>query len=342
MSDSTKPEAIMASSGFNARRRNFLISSGAAGLATMPLIRRASAQMQRSKQIRAIVPFAAGSGSDIVFRIVSQRVAADIGRTIVVENRTGAGGVLGASIIAKSDPDGDTILLDSSAHTTRPFFYKKLDFDPIKDFASVASIGTIPLVCITATSKGFKTAKDLVAYAKANPGKVIYASGGSGSATHLAAERFRVQADFTGVHVPFRGGQEGMLEVLAGRVDFYFIPILPALAQIKNGSLTALAVSQPKRSTTLPDVPTLTEAGYPNSDYNFWLGAFVHAKTPVEVVDRLHTAFEAAVKTPEVAEKLAVTGTEPMLMSRADFDKFIDRELGEIGPLITSTGMVAE
>jgi tripartite-type tricarboxylate transporter receptor subunit TctC len=329
---------------WNARlnRRRLLVSGAAIGAALPFGLGAARTENIPAGTIRAIIPFAAGSGSDVAARAVLDKVSNQIGKPIIVDNRTGAGGTIGAAVVAQATPDGETLLIDSSAHTTRPFFYHSLDFDPVKDFVTVGSVATIPLVLIVSSAKGIKTARELVDYAKANPDKVTYASGGAGSATHLAAERFRLQAGFKGVHVPFRGGQEGMREVLAGRVDFYFLPILPALAFIENGQLNALAVSTTERAKKLPDVPTLAEAGYPNADYNFWIGAFAPARTPVTIVDALHQQIDDAVKSPEIAGKLAGFGAEPMLMSRADFDVFLKRELGMNGPLIAATGMVPE
>jgi tripartite-type tricarboxylate transporter receptor subunit TctC len=321
--------------------RRIVLKAATVGLCLSSLASAARGQTSAGKTIRAIVPFSAGSGSDIVARTVLERVGEKLGQTIIVENRTGAGGTIGAGYVAKADPDGSTLLMDASAHTTRPFFYHNLDFDPIKDFTTIGSIATIPLVMIISSSKGIKTAREFVDYAKANPGKVTYASGGSGSATHLAAERFRVRAGFQGIHVPFRGGPEGMREVLTGRVDFYFLPILPALQFIKDGQLIALAVSTNQRSQTLPDVPTLAEAGFPDADYNFWLAAFGPPKTPVAIADNLHQVIDDVVREPAMVKKLTGFGAEPMLMTRAAFDDFIQRELTVMGPLISETGMTS-
>jgi tripartite-type tricarboxylate transporter receptor subunit TctC len=321
--------------------RRTLLKMAATGLCLPSLATRAYSQAPSSKTIRAIVPFSAGSGSDVTARTVLERVGEKLGQTIIVENRTGAGGTIGAGYVAKAEPDGTSLLMDASAHTTRPFFYRKLDFDPIKDFTTIASIATIPLVMIIASSKGFKTVHEFVDYAKANPGKVTYASGGSGSATHLAAERFRVRAGFQGVHVPFRGGPEGMREVLTGRIDFYFLPILPALQFIKSEQLIPLAVSTNTRSQTLPDVPTLAEAGFPDADYNFWLAAFGPPKTPDAIADNMHQVIDDVVREPVMVKKLATFGVEPMLMSRAAFDEFIQRELAIMGPLISETGITS-
>ncbi|HEY6833894.1 MAG TPA: tripartite tricarboxylate transporter substrate-binding protein [Pseudolabrys sp.] len=319
--------------------RRTILKAAAVGICLPSLATAAFAQGAAGKTIRAIVPFSAGSGSDVTARTVLERVAEKLGQTIIVENRTGAGGTIGAGYVAKAEPDGTSLLMDASAHTTRPFFYRKLDFDPIKDFTTIGSIATIPLVMIISSSKGIKTAREFVDYAKANPGKVTYASGGSGSATHLAAERFRVRAGFQGTHVPFRGGPEGMREVLTGRVDFYFLPILPALQFVKNGQLVPLAVSTNQRSQTLPDVPTLAEAGFPDADYNFWLAAFGPPKTPDAIADNLHQVLNGVVREPAMTKKLAGFGAEPMLMSRAAFDEFIERELKVMGPLIAETGI---
>jgi tripartite-type tricarboxylate transporter receptor subunit TctC len=297
------------------------------------------AQTWPTRTIRAIVPFTAGSGSDIIARTIMEQISKQLGQTIVVENRVGAGGTIGAGAVAKADPDGYTLLVDSSAHTSTPWVYSNLPYDGIKDFAAVTPLANLPQVLVIAPSKGITSARELVAAAKANPGKMTYASGGTGSATHLSVERFRLSAGFEGVHVPFKGGPEALTEVMTGRVDFYFVPVLPALPFIRDGKLLPLAVSTTTRASALPDVPTTIEAGFPDSDYNFWVGVFAPAKTPRDVIDRLQRETEKAVKSPAVADKLKAFGAEPMLMTPPQFESYVKDELAMNEKLVKAAGL---
>ena len=239
-------------------RRQFL-NVAAAALAAPALPRLARAQSWPTRPIRAMIPFAPGSSLDIVGRLVLDPLASQLGQPIVVENRGGAGGSIGTAQVAKAEPDGYTLLIQASAHSAAPAAYPNISYDPARDFAAVIPFGTIPNVTVIAPEKGIKTLQDLVAKAKA--GSISYASAGVGSATHWAAERLRVSAGFTGIHVPFRGGPEALTEVMTGRVDFTCMGMASALPLIRDGKLIALAVSTPKRSRALPDVPTTLEVG---------------------------------------------------------------------------------
>src|SRR5215470_4226339 len=230
-----------------------------------------------SKSIRAIVPLTPGSATDVIPRTVFEYLSVRLGQTIVVENRVGAGGTIGAAAVAKADPDGYTLLVTSNAHTIAPFVQPNVPYDVVRDFAGITPLGNVPNVLVIAPSKNIRTIQQLVATAKAKPGLINYASGGTGTPPHLTAERFRLSAGFTGQHIPFKGAPEALTEVMTGRIDFYFSPITPALPLIRDGQLLALAVSSTKRASALPDVPTTVEAGYPNSDFDFWIGMFVPA-----------------------------------------------------------------
>ena len=225
----------------------------------------ALAQSWPSRPIHAIVPFGAGSATDVVPRVVLEPLSAQLGQPIVVENRGGAGTTIGAAIVAKAEPDGYTLLATSSAHTLVPTVYPHALYDTAADFAAVVSLGMSPNVLVVSPAKGFKTAHDLVAAAKARPGALNFASAGVGTATHLSAERFRMAAGIEAVHIPFRGGAESITEVLSGRADFLFTPLGTALPQVRAGNLVALAVSSPKRAALLPEVPSVLEL-FPNSD----------------------------------------------------------------------------
>lgn len=306
-------------------RRRFLTMS-AATLAAPTLPRLAAAQAYPTRQIRAMVPFAAGSSLDIVGRIVMDPLSRQLGQTIVIENRGGAGGTIGTAAVANAEADGHTLLIQAAAHSAAPAAYPKLVYDPVRDFSGVIPFGTIPNVTVVHPGRGFKTVQDLVAAAKKS-GQFTYGSAGVGSATHWAAERLRLAGGYEATHVPFKGGPEALTEVMAGRVDFSCMGISAALPLIRDGKLTALAVSSPARSATLPDVPTTLEAGLKDSDYNYWLGLFVPSKTPRAIVDKLYAETQKALATPAVQDKFKPQGIEPLKMTSAEFDAMVKREV---------------
>ena len=308
-------------------RRRFLTLT-AATLAMPAVTRFAAAQTQAwptAKTIRAIVPFSAGSTIDILGRIVTDPLSRQLGQTIVIENRGGAGGSIGSAQVAKAEPDGYTILINAAAHSGAPAAYPNLSYDAAKDFSCVACFGNVPNVLLVAPSKGFKTIQEFAA--KAKEGNMTFSSAGVGSATHWAAERFIVSAGIKATHVPFRGGPESLTEVMTGRVDFVFNGISAALPLIKNGQLLPLAVSSAKRSPTLPDVPTTLEAGYKNSDYIYWTGMLVPAKTPRPIVDRFYAEVTKALALPELQAKFAVQGVEPSPLTPTEMDAMNQREI---------------
>jgi tripartite-type tricarboxylate transporter receptor subunit TctC len=287
----------------------------------------AMAQNWPSRPIRAIIPFGPGSAVDVVPRIVFEQMSTQLGQSIVVENRGGAGGTIGSAAVAKAEPDGYTILVHSSAHTITPSIYPNLSYDVARDFVTVGAIGSVPNVMIMAPSKGFKTVQDYVAWAKSHPNVANFASVGVGSAVHLSAERFRLSAGYDAVHVPYKGGAEAITEIIAGRIDYYFCPIATALPHIREGQLLGLAVSSPQRASALPEVPTTLESGYPDSDYTFWMGVFAPAKTPPDIVAKLNQELQKALQAPAVKQKLATLGVEPMPLSAAEFDAQVKKEI---------------
>ena len=317
-------------------RRRFL-NLAAAALATPALPRLACAQSWPARPIRAMIPFSAGSSLDIVGRIVLDPLSSQLGQTIVVENRGGAGGTIGTAAVAKADPDGYTLLINASAHSAAPAAYPNIAYDPARDFSAVIPFGTVPNVTLVAPAKGIKTIQELVTAAKS--GSLSYASAGVGSATHWAAERLRVSAGFAGVHVPFRGGPEALTEVVTGRVDFTCMGMSAALPFIRDGKLIPLAVSSAKRSSALPAVPTTLESGLADSDYNYWMGMFVPAKTPREIVERLYQETQKALRLPAVVEKFGPQGIEPMPMTPAEFDALIKKEIAINVALVKAAGL---
>jgi tripartite-type tricarboxylate transporter receptor subunit TctC len=291
-----------------------------------------------TKPIRAIVPIAPGTGADVVFRLVFHELSNRLGQQIIVENRGGAGGTIGSAAAAKADPDGYTILAQSTSHTIAPALYPNMPYDVIRDFISVVPLGKMPTALVVAPSKGIKTVQQLVAEAKAKPGTFTFASAGVGSTTHLTMERFLLSAGITAVHVPFRGGGFRP-EVASGRVDFAFSPIAVAVPDVRDGRLLALAVSARDRASGFPDVPTTLEAGYPNSDYALWLGLFLPAKTPRAIVDRLHDESVKTLQSPGLRERLAGLDVEPMVMTSTEFDEFIKNEVVSQGALAKAAGL---
>jgi len=282
----------------------------------------AFAQDWPTRSMMVISTVSAGNAGDIIARIVLEQVSKQIGQSFVIENRTGAGGTIGSASVAKADPDGYTILLLSSSQGSYMVLHKTLPYNPLRDFAASVLFGVQPSVLVAAPSKGWKSISDLVAAAKAKPGALNFASAGLGSASHWAAERLRLASGIDVQHIPFRGPVEAFTEVMTGRVDFYYLPIAPALPNIKNGKVVALAVSTPKRAPSLPDTPTVVEAGFPDAQYLFWGGLAFPAKTPRAIVNRLHEETQKALNMPAVQEKLAKFDVEPMPMSVDTFDKF--------------------
>lgn len=291
------------------------------------------------KPVRVIIPFGAGSATDVIPRIVLDRLSSQLGQQFVVENKAGAGSTIGEGIVARADPDGYMLLTTSSAHTITPALYSNLSYDSARDFIAVGAIGSVPNVLIIAPSRGIKTIQEFVAAAKAKPDALSFASLGVGSAVHMSAERFRFSAGYQAVHVPFKGGADALTEVIAGRVDYYFCPIATALPFIQEGKVLALAVSSPVRAPALPNVPTTLEAGFPNSDYTFWIGVFAPAKTPDAIVTKLNAALIQAVQAPDIKAKLDTLGVQPASMTPAAFGKMVKDELGTYGDFAKSTGM---
>ena len=278
-----------------------------------------------TRPIRVISPFPAGSASDTVSRVVLDQVSQIIGQPMVIETKPGAGGVVGFADGAKADPDGYTVVVSSTSMGTGMVLHHSLPYDPAKDFAAVAMFGVQPNVLVASKQSGFKTVADLVAAAKANPGKLTFASAGVGSSSHMAGERLRLAANIDVRHVPFR--EQGLTEVMAGRIDYYFIPLAAAASALGSGQLAVLAVSSTKRVALLPDVPSIAEAGYPAAEFNFWVGLSAPAQTPRTVIDKLHDATEKALQNPALQEKLAKLGVEPKLMSVDAFAKFVKDDL---------------
>ncbi|MGE4242524.1 tripartite tricarboxylate transporter substrate binding protein [Ramlibacter sp.] len=292
-----------------------------------------------TKPIRVIVPFPAGSTTDIIARAIADKMGQSMGQQLVIENRGGASGTIGQAAVAAAAPDGYTIMVHSSSHTVSPHTFAKLPFDTEKDFVGVTPISSTPNVLVMSPSKNIKTLGELLTYARANPGKVNFASAGQGSATHLNAEKFKLAAKIEATNIPFKGSAEAVTEVMSGRVDYYFSPIAPVIGQIRNGQLVALAVGSPKRAAALPQVPTTAEAGVPGSEFNFWIGMMAPAKTPAAIVNRLHDEVVKALNTPEVKERFNTLGADAWTLSPSQFDAYIAGEIKSNAALVKAAGL---
>jgi tripartite-type tricarboxylate transporter receptor subunit TctC len=275
-------------------------------------------------------------------RTVAEKLSAQLGQAVLVENRPGAGGTIGVGLVAKAEPDGHSILIHSSSYTVTPSTYPTLPYDTLRDLTGIAPLGLLPNVLVIAPSKGIKSVKELVAAAKARPGALNAASIGIGSATHLNAERFRLGAGIEVVNVPFKGTPEALTEVMTGRVDYYFCPVNAALPMLKDGRLLGLAVGSSKRSIALPELPTTLEAGIADSDYNFWVGMFVPAKTPREIIQRLYQETARALHSPDVREKLTRLGAEPMDYAPEAFNAYLRDEIAANASLVKAAGIKAQ
>src|SRR5580658_9483336 len=282
-------------------------------VAVAPFVSVARADDYPSRPIRVISPFPAGSASDTVARVVLDQVSQTLGQPMVVEARPGAGGIVGFADVAKADPDGYTVVTSSTSMGTGEVLHSKLPYDPARDFASAVMLGVQPNVLVASSQDGFKTVADLVAAAKAQPDTLTFASAGVGSSSHMAGERLRLAAKIDVRHVPFK--DNGLTEVMAGRIDYYFIPLAAAASVLGSDKLSVLAVSSLKRVPLLPDVPSIAEAGYPAAEFNFWVGLSVPTQTPRAIIDTLHDATEKALQDPALQQKLAKLGVEPVPMS---------------------------
>jgi tripartite-type tricarboxylate transporter receptor subunit TctC len=264
------------------------------------------------RPIKMVVPFSAGSSSDTIARIVATKMGEKLGQQVVVENRVGGSTIIGTDSVAKSAPDGYTLeLANTTTHAASAALNATLPFDPVKDFAPVAMIGVSPFVLIGATQVEAKTLRNIVALAKASPGKLSYASAGTGTLAHLAGELFKHKADVEITHVPYRGSAQSMIDLMQGRIDLSVSTIPPTLQHIREGKLRALAVMSEKRNAALPDVPTVAEAGVPGCEAALWTAIVVPAGVPADIIKRLNAAVLAAVATPEIQRAFAIQGVEP-------------------------------
>jgi tripartite-type tricarboxylate transporter receptor subunit TctC len=301
-----------------------------------------AAQSYPTKPIRLVVPYPPGGPLDAAARALAERVREPLG-IVIVENRPGAGGNLGVDQVAKSPPDGYSLALGAVAtHAINPWLFAKLPYDPIKDFAPITLVAHVPNVLVMTPERAqqlnIRSVRDLIAYARANPGKLNYASGGNGSAGHMAGELLKSQANIAVVHIPYAGAAPAQLGLLAGQTDFMFDNLASALTQVKAGKLVAFAVTTARRSSEMPNLPTMAESGLPGFDVSTWFGIFAPAGTPPAIVERLNKAFTAALQSGEMRERLARMGAEPAPMAPAEFAQFVKSELAKYEKVVKFSG----
>jgi tripartite-type tricarboxylate transporter receptor subunit TctC len=324
------------------RRVLGLLALAAGAIAAPPLVHAQAPDAWPSRPIRFILPFPPGGGTDILGRLIAERLTASLGQPVVTENRGGAGGNLGAEAAAKSAPDGYTIVLVAPSLAISPSLYSKLNYDPVKDFAPVSLVATVPNVMITNPSVPATTLKEFIALAKSKPGEMNFGSGGSGTSNHLAGELFNIVAGVKLVHVPYKGVNLAMNDVLSGRVQLVFIGIPAAAPHIKAGKLRALALAAPKRSAVLPAVPTADEAGLPKFEVTTWYGILAPAGTPQPIVARLNGELGKIMHSSELKDRLEALATDPVTSTPEEFADLIRREIVKWGDVVRQAGLKAD
>jgi tripartite-type tricarboxylate transporter receptor subunit TctC len=302
----------------------------------------AFAQDYPVKPVQVIVPFTAGSATDVLARVVSQKLSELWGQPVEVENRAGAGGVVGADAVAKAPPDGYTLLIHGSGHAVSPAIYAKLPYDPVKDFADIASLATQPYVLVVGPSAGVKNVSELIAAAKAKPGQLKFGSAGTGSGTHFVAEKFKIAAGINVGHVPYKGGPEANADTITGQITYWFPPLAIALKPVREGKLIALGVTSAQRSGGLPEVPAIAEAGVASFEGTTWWGIWAPASIPAHIADKLEKDVARALAAPDLREKLTKLGFEPMSMTSAMFGRFVRSEMEAAARIAKTAGIKAQ
>jgi tripartite-type tricarboxylate transporter receptor subunit TctC len=311
-------------------------------LAALLYLGAAGAQNYPARPVKIIVPFTPGSATDVMARIVSERLNAAWGQPVVVENRPGAGGTIGIRETARAEPDGYTLAVVSSGHAVNHVLYKDLGYDSLKDLSAVAMLGSLPSVLIVPPSLGVNSVKELVAMLKAKPGQLNYATAGVGSGAHVNVEKFNVAAGVKALHVPLKGTPPILTETMAGRIQYAFVPAVSSMGLVREGKVKPLAVSTGQRIAALPEVPTLGEAGFPEGESTFWLALLAPVKTPSAIVGQINAEVRRSLQSADVKERLAKLGTEPMSMTPAESDAFIRREHDELGKVMHDAGLTPQ
>ena len=303
----------------------------------------AMAQAYPSKPVTIVVPFAAGGTTDILARIIGQALTTELGQSVIVDNRAGAGGNIGASMAAKSPADGYTLFMGTvGTHAINASLYKKMPFDPIKDFAPLTRRANVPNLLVANPNQPFKTVKDLIAYAKANPGKITFGSPGSGASPHVSGELFKSMTGTDLLHIPYKGSAPAMTDLLGGQTSVMFDNMPSAIQHVRSGKLRPIAVTTAKRSPELPDVPTIAEAGVPGYEATSWFGMFAPAGTPKPVLDKLHAALIKVLNQADVKKKIAEQGGDVVAETPAQFAAFIQAESVKWGKVVKESGATAD
>jgi tripartite-type tricarboxylate transporter receptor subunit TctC len=302
----------------------------------------AHAQSYPERPVRAVVPFPAGGGTDILARLLLQKMSERLGANFVIDNRAGAGGTIGTEIVAKAPPDGYTILVASSSHTINPSVYRKIAYEPLRGFAPVTLIASGPGLLVVHPSVPAKSVKELIALGRSKPGQLNYASAGNGTPPHLAAELFKSMAGVDFVHVPYKGNVPAFADLISGAVSLSFPTITSGLPQVRAGKLRALGVTSKQRSAVVPEVPTIAESGLPGYEASTWYGMLAPAATPAPIVGKLNRQMIDVLKLADVREKLLAQGLEPVGNTPAEFTSIISTELAKWGKVVAAAGMKAE
>ena len=299
----------------------------------------AFAQAFPSKPVKLVIPFPPGGSLDAVGRAIADKLTQMWGQSVVVDNKPGAGGNIGADFVAKSPPDGYTVVMGAlSTHAVNPSLYPKMPYDAVKDFAPISLVAITPNVLVVNPTLPVNSVKDLIAYAKANPGKLSFGSGSNGSAGHLAGELFKVDTGTDMVHIPFKGGAPALQALLAGDTQLMFDNLANSMQQVKAGKLKALAVTTEKRSALVPDLPTMAESGVPGFDISTWFGIMAPAGTPPEVIAKWNTDLVTVLNSADMREKMTAQGAEAAPMTPAEFSAFIARELAKYARIVKASG----
>lgn len=299
----------------------------------------AAQQAYPNKQVHIIVPYAAGGGLDILARLVAQKLSGNLGQQVIVDNRPGGNTVIGSEALVKSPPDGSTIMLVVNAHAIIPNLVAKLPYDPIKDFAPVASIASSELVLLLNPSVPANNLQELIALAKSKPGQLNYGSAGSGGTSHLASEMLNMMAGIKTQHIPYKGASQALTDLVGGQVQLYFSPPVAAIAHIKSGKIKAIAISGEKRMSTLPQVPTFTQAGLPGFDATLWFGFLAPAGTPKAIIDKLSAEFAKIMAMPELKESLVSQGLEAFYLNPEQFAALIASDIGKFAKIIKTANI---
>jgi tripartite-type tricarboxylate transporter receptor subunit TctC len=302
----------------------------------------AAAQEYPAKSIRFIVPYSPGGGTDLLARIVGKKLAENWGQQVVVDNRVGAGGIIGTELVAKAPPDGYTLLVTASTHSINPGLFKKLPYDPIKDFAAIGPMATGPNILVVHPSLPARSTRDLIALAKKRPGELTFASAGIGSTTHLAGELFKSLARIEVVHVPYKGSGQAQIDLVGGQVSYMIDSVPSALPRVKAGKTVALATTGKQRFAALPDLPTVAESGLPGYESISWWGLLAPAGTPQPIIIKLNNEVARIIKLPDVKELIATQGVETWGTTPQQFLDFIKEETGLYARIIREAGIKVE